>query len=121
MMAEVASGIARRTGIRRVALTGGVFQNALLARQAAARLRAESRRAGTSQRPVQRRRPVLGQALLAIRKVRSGTLEEHRMCPGIPGRVVEFVDEARQLAKVDVASVRRTVHVGLLLPKGRAR
>ena len=40
------------------------------------------------------------------------------MCLGIPGRVVEFMDEARQLAKVDVASVRRTVHVGLLLPEG---
>ena len=32
--------------------------------------------------------------------------------------MVEFVDEARQLAKVDVASVRRTVHVGLLLSEG---
>jgi hydrogenase expression/formation protein HypC len=42
------------------------------------------------------------------------------MCLGIPGRVVEFVDEARQLARVDVASVRRTVHVGLLLPEGLA-
>ena len=40
------------------------------------------------------------------------------MCLGIPGRVIEFVDDARQLAKVDVASVRRTVHVGLLLPEG---
>ncbi len=40
------------------------------------------------------------------------------MCLGIPGQIVEFVDEARQLAKVDVASVRRTVHVGLLLPEG---
>ena len=40
------------------------------------------------------------------------------MCLGIPGQVVEFVDEARQLAKVDVAGVRRTVHVGLLLPEG---
>ncbi len=42
------------------------------------------------------------------------------MCLGIPGRVVEFVDEARQLAKVEVAGVRRTVHVGLLLPEGLA-
>ena len=40
------------------------------------------------------------------------------MCLGIPGRVVEFVDEARQLATIDVASVRRTVHVGFLLPEG---
>ena len=42
------------------------------------------------------------------------------MCLGIPGRVVEFVDEGRQLARVEVASVRRTVHVGLLLPEGLA-
>lgn len=40
------------------------------------------------------------------------------MCLGIPGRVVEFIDDARQLAKVEVAGVRRTVHVGLLLPEG---
>jgi hydrogenase expression/formation protein HypC len=40
------------------------------------------------------------------------------MCLGIPGRIVEFADEARQLAKVDVGSVRRTVHVGLLLADG---
>ena len=40
------------------------------------------------------------------------------MCLGIPGRVLEFVDEARQLAKVDVSGVRRTVHVGLVLPDG---
>ena len=40
------------------------------------------------------------------------------MCLGIPGRVVEFVGEARQLAKVEIAGVRRTVHVGLLLPEG---
>ena len=81
MIAEVASGIARRTGIRRVALTGGVFQNALLARQAAARLRA-------ARLDVLEHRSVpcndgglsLGQALLAIRKIRSGTLEEHIAC-----------------------------------------
>jgi hydrogenase expression/formation protein HypC len=42
------------------------------------------------------------------------------MCLGIPGRVVEFVDETRQLARVDVATVRRTVHVGLLLAEGLA-
>lgn len=42
------------------------------------------------------------------------------MCLGIPGQVVAFVDAARQLATVDVAGVRRTVHVGLLLPEGLA-
>lgn len=40
------------------------------------------------------------------------------MCLGIPGCVVEFVDEAHHLAKVEVAGVRRTVNVGLVLPDG---
>lgn len=36
------------------------------------------------------------------------------MCLAIPGQVVEIVDEANRLAKVEVAGVRRTVNVGLL-------
>jgi len=36
------------------------------------------------------------------------------MCLAIPGQVVEVLDEANQLAQVDVAGVRRTVNVGLL-------
>ncbi|MGI8421197.1 MAG: HypC/HybG/HupF family hydrogenase formation chaperone [Gaiellaceae bacterium] len=36
------------------------------------------------------------------------------MCLAIPGRVVEIVDEARCLAQVEVAGVRRTVNIGLL-------
>ena len=36
------------------------------------------------------------------------------MCLAIPGRVVKIIDDADQLAQVDVAGVRRTVHVGLL-------
>ncbi len=36
------------------------------------------------------------------------------MCLAIPGQITELVDESRQLAKVDVAGVRRTVSVGLL-------
>jgi hydrogenase expression/formation protein HypC len=36
------------------------------------------------------------------------------MCLAIPGQVVEMVDEANRLAKVEVAGVRRTVNVGLL-------
>ena len=36
------------------------------------------------------------------------------MCLAIPGRVVEVFDDADQLAKVDVAGVKRTVNVGLL-------
>jgi hydrogenase expression/formation protein HypC len=38
------------------------------------------------------------------------------MCLAIPGRVVEVVDEANHLAKVDVAGVQRNVNVGLLDP-----
>lgn len=40
------------------------------------------------------------------------------MCLGIPGLVVEFMDESHHLAKVDVSGVRRTVNVGLVLPEG---
>ena len=36
------------------------------------------------------------------------------MCLAIPGQVVEIVDAANRLAKVDVAGVQRTVNVGLL-------
>ena len=36
------------------------------------------------------------------------------MCLAIPGQVIEFVDEANRLAKVDVAGVQRNVNVGLL-------
>ena len=36
------------------------------------------------------------------------------MCLAIPGRIIEIVDSANRLAKVDVAGVRRTVNVGLL-------
>jgi hydrogenase expression/formation protein HypC len=36
------------------------------------------------------------------------------MCLAIPGQVTELVDEANQLAKVDVAGVRRNVNIGLL-------
>ena len=36
------------------------------------------------------------------------------MCLAIPGQVLEMVDEANRLAKVDVAGVRRNVNVGLL-------
>jgi hydrogenase expression/formation protein HypC len=36
------------------------------------------------------------------------------VCLAIPGQVVEVLDEANQLAEVDVAGVRRTVNVSLL-------
>ena len=42
------------------------------------------------------------------------------MCLGIPGQIVEFVDEGRHLARVDVSGVRRIINVGLVLPDGLA-
>lgn len=36
------------------------------------------------------------------------------MCLAIPGRIIEIVDDANRLAKVDVAGVCRNVNVGLL-------
>jgi hydrogenase expression/formation protein HypC len=40
------------------------------------------------------------------------------MCLAIPGRVMEYVDEANRLARVEVAGVRRVVNVGLLDGEG---
>ncbi len=36
------------------------------------------------------------------------------MCLAIPGKLVEIVDETREIAKVEVAGVRRNVNIGLL-------
>ena len=36
------------------------------------------------------------------------------MCLAIPGQVVELIDHGTQLAKVDVAGVRRNINVSLL-------
>ncbi len=36
------------------------------------------------------------------------------MCLAIPGQLIEYVDEANRLARVDVAGVQRTINVGLL-------
>jgi hydrogenase expression/formation protein HypC len=36
------------------------------------------------------------------------------MCLAIPGQVVEFVDDANQIATVDVVGVRRNINVSLL-------
>jgi hydrogenase expression/formation protein HypC len=36
------------------------------------------------------------------------------MCLAIPGRVVELIDSANQIARVDVVGVRRNINVGLL-------
>ena len=36
------------------------------------------------------------------------------MCLGIPGEIVELMPERADLAKVDVAGVRRAINIGLL-------
>ena len=36
------------------------------------------------------------------------------MCLGIPGQIVEWVDEHHHIAKAQVSNVRRNVNVGLL-------
>jgi hydrogenase expression/formation protein HypC len=36
------------------------------------------------------------------------------MCLGIPGEIVELMDDRPDLAKVDVSGVRRAIHIGLL-------
>jgi len=42
------------------------------------------------------------------------------MCLGIPGQIVEFVDEANDLAKVEISGVRRNISVALVRPDGIA-
>ncbi|MCP9490502.1 MAG: HypC/HybG/HupF family hydrogenase formation chaperone [Solirubrobacteraceae bacterium MAG38_C4-C5] len=36
------------------------------------------------------------------------------MCLGIPGQIVEMVDEHHHIAKAEVSGVRRAVNIGLL-------
>jgi hydrogenase expression/formation protein HypC len=36
------------------------------------------------------------------------------MCLAIPGQIIEVVDQANRLARVDVAGVKRNVNIGLL-------
>jgi hydrogenase expression/formation protein HypC len=40
------------------------------------------------------------------------------MCLGIPGQVVEIVDDVNSIAKVDVSGVKRNVNVALVRPEG---
>jgi hydrogenase expression/formation protein HypC len=40
------------------------------------------------------------------------------VCLAIPGQIVEIVDQANHLAKVEVAGVRRNVNIGLLAEDG---
>ena len=40
------------------------------------------------------------------------------MCLGIPGQVIEMVDDANSIAKVEVSGIRRNVNVALVRPEG---
>jgi hydrogenase expression/formation protein HypC len=40
------------------------------------------------------------------------------MCLGIPGQIVEIVDNTLQIAKIDVSGVKRMVSVALLAGEG---
>lgn len=40
------------------------------------------------------------------------------MCLGIPGQIVEIVDETFQIAKVDVSGVKRGVSIALIAEEG---
>ncbi len=42
------------------------------------------------------------------------------MCLGIPGQIIEIVDETFQIAKVDVSGVKRGVSIALLSSEGVA-
>ncbi|MGH3146703.1 MAG: HypC/HybG/HupF family hydrogenase formation chaperone, partial [Rubrobacter sp.] len=36
------------------------------------------------------------------------------MCLGIPGRIVEIIDEDLNIAKAEVSGVRRNINIGLV-------
>jgi hydrogenase expression/formation protein HypC len=40
------------------------------------------------------------------------------MCLGIPGQVIDIVDDANSIAKVDVSGVKRNVSIALVRPEG---
>ncbi|HSH78908.1 MAG TPA: HypC/HybG/HupF family hydrogenase formation chaperone [Herpetosiphonaceae bacterium] len=42
------------------------------------------------------------------------------MCLGIPGQIVEIVDEVNHIAKVDVSGVKRNVNVAVVRHEGVA-
>jgi hydrogenase expression/formation protein HypC len=42
------------------------------------------------------------------------------MCLGIPGQIVEIVDDPNSIARVDVSGVKRNVSVALVRPDGIA-
>ncbi|MBE3558822.1 MAG: HypC/HybG/HupF family hydrogenase formation chaperone [Ktedonobacteraceae bacterium] len=42
------------------------------------------------------------------------------MCLGIPGKVVDIVDDPNSIARVDVSGVKRNVNIALVRPEGIA-
>ena len=50
----------------------------------------------------------------AFKKLPTAAISDAMDRLGIPGQVVDIVDEANRLADVDVAGVRRTINIGLL-------
>lgn len=40
------------------------------------------------------------------------------MCLAIPGQIVEIVDDANHIARVDVSGVKRNVNIALVRPEG---
>ncbi len=42
------------------------------------------------------------------------------MCLGIPGQIIDIVDDANSIAKVDVSGVKRNVSIALVRPEGIA-
>ena len=40
------------------------------------------------------------------------------MCLGIPGQIIDIVDDENSIAKVDVSGVKRNVSVALVRPDG---
>ena len=40
------------------------------------------------------------------------------MCLGIPGQIIEILDETNGIAKVEVSGVRRNVSIALVQPEG---
>jgi hydrogenase expression/formation protein HypC len=40
------------------------------------------------------------------------------MCLGIPGQIVDIVDDVHSIAKVDVSGVKRNVNIALVRPDG---
>ena len=42
------------------------------------------------------------------------------MCLGIPGQIIDIIDDANSIAKVDVSGVKRNISVSLVRPEGIA-